>query len=93
MNIIKLVYRNLKVQCMTSLIHHSFSVVRVIKTKLAQMLVHISEHIKYVQRTRPQVINFFCFFSKVHSRRKSTLGCYIAETMARIASNDAPYER
>ena len=33
------------------------------------------------------------FFSKVQSRSKSTLGCYIVETAASIASNDAPYER
>ena len=39
-----------------------------------------------------EVINFF-FFSKVRSRSKITLGCYIVETAASIASNDAVYER
>ena len=33
------------------------------------------------------------FFSKVHSRSKSTLGCYIVENTASIASNDALYDR
>ena len=32
-------------------------------------------------------------FIKFCSRTKSTFGCYIAETAASIASNDAPYER
>ena len=33
------------------------------------------------------------FFSKVRSRSKSTLECYIVETAASIASNDVAYER
>ena len=39
------------------------------------------------------VIIIYLFLSKVSSRNKSTLGCYIVETAAGIASNDAPYER
>ena len=35
----------------------------------------------------------FLFFLKVHSRSKSTLGCYIVETAASIVLNDAPYKR
>ena len=35
----------------------------------------------------PQVY-YFLFFSKVHSQSKSTLGCYIIETAASVASND-----
>ena len=35
----------------------------------------------------------FLYISKLHSRSKSTLGCYIVKTTASIASNDAPYER
>ena len=32
-------------------------------------------------------------FSKLHSRSKNTLGCYIVKTTASVASNGAPYER
>ena len=39
-----------------------------------------------------RVRKFVCFSSKIRSRSKSTLGCYIVETTASIASNDAPYE-
>ena len=35
----------------------------------------------------------FPFFSKVRSRSKSTLGCYIVETAVSIVSNVVPYER
>ena len=32
------------------------------------------------------------YFFIIHSQSKSTLGCYIVETAASIAPNDAPYE-
>ena len=35
----------------------------------------------------PRVINF-SVFSKLHSRSKSTLGCYIVKTTASVALND-----
>ena len=38
-----------------------------------------------------RVINFSAF-SKLHSRSKSTLSCYIIKTTASVVSNNAPYD-
>ena len=44
-----------------------------------------------LNNARIVLINF-SVLSKLHSRSKSTLGCYIIKTTASVASNDAPYK-
>ena len=47
------------------------------------------EALSTLNNARVGELLIFLFFSKVRSQSKSILGCYIVETAASIASNDA----